>query len=60
MEHKRLVVVHSPPSKRRKYQEADKRLFKLVPQFIGNDTNSLPQLMQQFLMGVTRNFKMKS
>ena len=50
IEHEKMVAVHSPPSKRQKYQKADQRLSKLVRQFIGNDTNSLRQSMLQVLL----------
>ena len=45
-------------NKKRKLVAADKRIMKILTQFVGNDPAAPPQTMWEFLRGISHNYQM--
>ena len=53
-----MIAGHSPPTKKKKLVAADKRIVKILTQFVGNDPAAPPQTMWEFLRGISHNYQM--
>jgi len=52
-------VMH-PRQKKKKYQDADKRIVTIVNQFMGNNPNAHPHSMWEFLRGKSHNYQINT
>jgi len=57
MELEQMVAGYAPPAKKKKYQDADKRIVTILNQFMGNNPNAPPQSMWEFLQGISHNYQ---
>jgi len=50
-----MIAGHAPPSKRKRYRDADERILTLINRFNGNAVEP-PQTMWEFLRGIAHNY----